>query len=395
MPKSPSHWLAGAQSLRAVATVQSVPVRYALANVMIAGSITAVSWGGWPVWVALAAIYATGGPLDEVLDESSVAAGPGARWFCNANLYFTLPLILLLTYVFVRFAAGAHFIRYSATGVDPEQVPFSMWRQRSDLAAAALLVGSCYAIFGATVAHELTHRSGRIAQFLARVLLSPMWNTSFTIFHVQVHHRHVATDRDCATARRGEYIVAFAVRTLVGQYREAFRCEAERLRARGRQPWSWRNRFLSGQLMSIAIVGGAAAEAGGSGVFALLAAAFVGRTIHELVNYIQHYGLVRVEGALVAGRHSWDCRRAVSNAMYCDLPRHSEHHLFASKPHWELAPTPQAPLLPHGYLMMVMFALIPSLWRRTMGPRLADWDQRLASDAERAIIFSRGWEKLC
>lgn len=391
MPKLLSRRQAGAQAL---ATMQSVPVRYALANIMIAGSIVAVAWGGWLIWVALAAIYATGGPLDEVLDESSIAAAPKARWFCNANLYFTLPLILLLVYVFVRFAAGAHF-RFPATVARLDQAPFLVWQQRSDFPAAALLVGSCYTMFGATVAHELTHRSGRLARFSARALLSLMWNTSFTIFHVQVHHRYVATNRDCATARRGEYILAFVVRTVVGQYREAYRCEVERLRALRRQPWTWHNRLLSGQLMSIAIVAVAAAGAGGMGVLALLAAALVGRTIHELVNYIQHYGLVRAEGALVAGHHSWDCHRPVSNAMYCDLPRHSEHHLFASKPHWELAPTQQAPLLPHGYLMMVLFALIPFLWRRTMGPCLADWDQRLASDAERAIILARGWEKLC
>ena len=374
--------------------MQSIPFRYGLANALIAAGVVAVACGGWPIWLVLGGIYLLGGPLDEAMDEDAGLLKPAARWFCLLNLYLTLPLLIVLTLVYLLSLEGA-VATAGWFAAERWRVPLAGWDRGLDLAAATFLAGSCYAMFGATVAHELTHRAGRAAQLSAHGLLALMFNSSFTVFHVHGHHRYVGTERDPATARRGEHILAFFLRTLVGQYAEAFRHEAARMRSAGRPSWHWRNRVVGGQFTSLAFVAAAGLIAGWRGIVAFVAVAAVGRVMHEFVNYIQHYGLVRVEGTPIAARHTWDSYRALSNVMHYNLPRHADHHLFASKPYWELAPAPQAPVLPHGYMTMVLVALLPPLWRRSMGPRLADWDARLANDAERAAVRQRGWQGLC
>jgi alkane 1-monooxygenase len=56
-----------------------------------------------------------------------------------------------------------------------------------------------------------------------------------------------------------------------------------------------------------------------------------------------------------------------------------------------LGTTSEAPKLPYGYQTMALIALVPSLWSQIMNPLLADWDRRLASEAEQRLLHERGW----
>lgn len=40
----------------------------------------------------------------------------------------------------------------------------------------------------------------------------------------------------------------------------------------------------------------------------------------------------------------------------------------------------------HGYVASMFMACVPPLWRRTMAPLLACWDERLASEEERLLL---------
>jgi alkane 1-monooxygenase len=247
-------------------------------------------------------------------------------------------------------------------------------------------------VFGATVGHELTHRTGVLPAFLsARGLFAFTLNTSFTTFHVHGHHRQVGTWRDPATARRGEYILAFVVRTIAGQFMDALDFEAARARRLGHAAFGLRNRAIAGQVYSLVVLIAAVVLAGWVGVIAFLSAAVIGRLLHELVNYVQHFGLVRVDEQPVEQRHTWDCKRLISNVLHYNLPMHADHHMFAAKEFWQLKISPKAPLLPFGYQTMVFVALVPAWWRKTMRPLLDEWD-KLASDDERALIRQRSWE---
>jgi alkane 1-monooxygenase len=359
-----------------------IALRFGLANVLLVAGIASLLVGGWAIVLVAAVAMLSGGPIDEVAGDDESMVGDTGRRFYAFNLYATAPLIALLTIAFL------YGVRQSVGASDG-------FGQALPLVAAGFLVGYLYALVGVTVAHELTHWThDRIAQESARILLAFTFNTTFTIYHVHGHHRTVAQYNDAATARRGEHVLAFMVRTVIWQFREAVSYEAERLRRANRPVWSWHNRALVGQLYSFAIVVVAWGFAGVTGVLAFVGAALVGRIIHELMNYVQHYGLVRVDGASVEARHTWDCYRRISNALQYNLPRHANHHLFASKPFWDLPISDKAPKLPHGYQTMAMLALIAPLWRRTMRPLLADWDRYHANEAERELIRQRGWANL-
>jgi fatty acid desaturase len=156
------------------------------------------------------------------------------------------------------------------------------------------------------------------------------------------------------------------------------------------QVWSLRNRVITGQLMSLALVAGAWALGGIWGVAAFAVAGVQGKMYLELVNYIEHYGLVRAPGGRIEPRHAWNTYRRISSALLYNLPRHSHHHMFATKPFWTLEREADGPTYPHGYMSMILISLVPPLWRSKVDPLLAEWDATAASEAERAILLRDG-----
>ena len=140
----------------------------------------------------------------------------------------------------------------------------------------------------------------------------------------------------------------------------AYDLEAARLLRQNRDPLSWQNRVLQGQAYSLAILAAAYGLAGLKGMFAFLVAALSRRIAHELINYVQHYGLVRLDDQPVEERHTWNCNRLISNALQYNLPRHADHHLRADRLFWQLKINSAAPTLPYGYQTMAMIALVPN-----------------------------------
>ena len=249
---------------------------------------------------------------------------------------------------------------------------------------ATLSMGVVSGAIGITFAHELVHRSHRFERALGEILLSSVCYAHFAIEHVHGHHRHVGTPRDPATARLGESFYRFLLRTLAGSLTSAWHLEVERLARRGQGRWSWGNRMLryaATQLGVIPLIGwwvGAAAVAlfAGQAVLAF--------SILEVINYVEHYGLMRKEVASgeyerIAPHHSWDSAYRVSNWMLINLARHSDHHCLAAKRYQSLELLPQAPQLPGGYGAMFLLALVPPLWFRVIDPRVPTIDETAAS----------------
>jgi len=354
----------------------ATPWRYGSANVLLLLGSASIFAGGWTPWLVLAVAMLLGSFADEVNGDDRTSLDDGACWFCKVNLYLSLPLVCLLALVLIRFAA-----------VEP-----NLTENPIQLIGVLWLAGYLFALVGATVAHELCHRSSSLAKVSAYVLLGFTGNASFVTYHLYAHHRQVGTYSDAASARRGERLRTFIARTLVQQFVQAARIEAAQLRRRGLSPWSWRNRLILAHLAPLTIIVLAAIFAGARGVFVIVAAGLLGRLFHELINYVQHYGLVRIENFPVKEHHSWDCYRTISNSLHYNLPRHSDHHMAATKAFWQLHAQQKAPMLPYGYQTMALIALTPPLWRRIMKPLLADWDRNYASDAERELVRERGWD---
>ena len=315
---------------------------------------------------------------DEIRGDDWETLSDRARAVFNFNLYLSLPLLCLLTVLLAL---------YATEGPSLSERPFQML-------GAVWVVAFLFALVGATVGHELTHRQDRVAQLVAHLLLGFTGNASFAIYHVHVHHRLVGTYDDASTARRGERLRTFIRRNLATQYAQAARVEAERLHRRGLPVWSRHNRLILAHAAPLSILAVVALIAGPLAMMVVLLTGFIGRLFHELINYVQHFGLVRAEGTPIRPHHSWDSYRKISNVVHFNLPRHSDHHMFATKPFWKLDALPDAPMLPYGYQTMAFIALTPPLWRYMMRGLLKDWDDHFATDEEREIIRARGWEGL-
>ena len=100
----------------------------------------------------------------------------------------------------------------------------------AELMGAGLIVALFYGAAGINAAHELSHRTNSTYdQAVGRWLLAFTFDTTFPIEHVGGHHKNVGTLADPATARRGEYVLAFVVRSTAGCFHNAFQIERDRL----------------------------------------------------------------------------------------------------------------------------------------------------------------------
>jgi len=110
-----------------------------------------------------------------------------------------------------------------------------------------------------------------------------------------------------------------------------------------------------------------------------------GKALLEIVNYMEHYGMVRNPATPVQPRHSWNTNRRLSSWSMFNLTRHSHHHAQGEVPYQDLKPFPDAPMMVGGYLTTIVIAMVPPLWHRLMTPKLMQWDREHASDDERAL----------
>ncbi len=365
-------------------------VRYCVLSAIGFAALATMFMGGVWMWVGfgLSITLALGG--DSIFGDDLSEPDYRFTWLLDLQLYSNLPLLLLLTFAFAwqlsdvdLFGAGA--LIKDLTGYDV--FASKMTNTWSDYLGGGLALGLFYGVAGTNVGHELTHRTwSKPAQIVGRWLLAFTSDASFAIEHVYGHHKNVATFADAATARRGEHAWSFVVRSTIGSYLGAWHIEAERLSRQGHSTWSWRNKMHRGNLMTLSYIAFFGWAAGPTGVLAMIAVSLYGKCWLELVNYMEHYGLVRVPGQPVEPRHSWNCNRRISGYLLYNLTRHSHHHAMGEKPFWELRAYPDTPMMPHGYLTMILIAMVPPLWNRIVIPRVLAWDDHFASDAERSLI---------
>jgi alkane 1-monooxygenase len=187
----------------------------------------------------------------------------------------------------------------------------------------------------------------------------------------------VATPEDPASARLGESFYAFLPRTVIGSLRSAWELERVRLARLGRSPWSVRNDILGAWLMTVVLFAALVAAFGWVVLPYLLVQAAIGFSLLEVVNYLEHYGLLRQrreDGRYERTRpeHSWNSNSAASNVLLYHLQRHSDHHANPIRRYQALRHVEEAPQLPTGYAGMILLAVIPPLWRRTMDHRVLE-----------------------
>lgn len=224
-------------------------------------------------------------------------------------------------------------------------------------------------------AHELGHKTDNLARWAAKLSLAPVAYGHFFVEHNRGHHVRVATPEDPASSRMGESFWAFLPRTVLGSLKSAWALEKARLQRRGLSVWHWRNENLQAWSLSLLFFAALSLWLGWQALPFLLLQALYGASLLEVVNYLEHYGLVRQKLAdgryeRVQPRHSWNSNSIVANLFLYQLQRHSDHHANPTRSYQALRHFDEGPQLPAGYGALVPIVYFPFLWYRLMDHRV-------------------------
>lgn len=240
------------------------------------------------------------------------------------------------------------------------------------------LILSVGAINGIAIntAHELSHKRDDMGRWMAKLTLAPVAYGHFYAEHVRGHHKNVATPDDPASSKMGETFWQFLPRTMIGSVISAWKIEGERLARLGKSTWSLDNDNLQAWAMTLVFFGILTAILGWAALPFLLLQAFYGASLLEVINYIEHYGLLRQKGpdgrfVRCMPEHSWNSNHIITNLVLYQLQRHSDHHAHPTRSFQALRHFEESPQLPSGYASMLIPAYIPALWFRQMDPLVA------------------------
>ena len=285
-------------------------------------------------------------------EESSKLANIAFDWL----LYSNIPILyILLWYYFSTIATGG-MATYEMIGM-------------------TMSVGIIVGTIGINVAHELGHRVKKYEQTMSKILLLSALYMHFFIEHNRGHHKNIATDEDPASARLGENLYSFWLRSTVGSYLNAWQLEAERLGRKNLSSLSLKNEMLVFQIIQVAYLIAIGLVFGWVVIPFAIAVAITGFLLLETVNYIEHYGLRRKK--LPSGRyenvtmhHSWNSNHELGRILLYELTRHSDHHFKATRKYQVLRHFDESPQLPFGYPGSMIMSLIPPVWFRVMNKKV-------------------------
>jgi alkane 1-monooxygenase len=346
------------------------PKRYAWLLGLLVPLLPFMAWGlveltGWAALWFWGPIFIFGimPLLDTVIGKDATNPPDQVVKWLEQDRYYRWCTYLFLPLQYVALFGGAWLIADGGLGLVGQ-------------IGLALTLGSVNGV-AINTAHELGHKRSSHERWLSKVALAPTGYGHFFIEHNRGHHVRVATPEDPASSRLGESFYRFWPRTVAGSLRSSWELETERLRRAGSSPWTIRNDILNAWAMSVVLVAVLVALFGPVVLPFLLLQAVFGFSLLEVVNYLEHYGLLRAKRDDGTGRyertrpeHSWNSDNVSSNVLLYHLQRHSDHHAHPTRRFQALRHFDEAPELPSGYATMIVLAIVPPLWRRVMDPRV-------------------------
>ena len=271
-------------------------------------------------------------------------------------LYSIVPVQFALLYIYLHLVSQGQLAAYELVGL-------------------TLSMGYLCGIYGINAAHELGHRNTKFEHVLAQSLLLTSFYMHFFIEHNRGHHKKVGTPQDPATARKGETLYSFWIRSIFLGYRSAFLLEKNRLVRENKSWLTLSNQFIQFQIIQIVFIVLIGYQFGIQALVYYFISAGIGILLLEAVNYVEHYGLFRKEISpgvyeRVEAQHSWNSDLPLGRSLLFELTRHSHHHLNSSVKYPGLSSVNNARQLPTGYPGMMLLSLFPPLWFRVMNKRL-------------------------
>jgi len=244
-----------------------------------------------------------------------------------------------------------------------------------ELIGMMISVGIVLGVNGINVAHELGHRQTTNERFIGKALLLPAQYMHFYIEHNFGHHLHAATPEDPATARYNQSVYSFWFTSIFRQYLKSWKIQQKLLKNNKKSFFSMKNDMFWYVLLQIGYLIGVYIIFGNIGLLFAFSSAIIGILLLESVNYIEHYGLLRLKTK--SGRyervkeiHSWNSNHIIGRIVLYELTRHSDHHFKSSKKYQILDCHDESPQMPFGYPTSMVLAMVPPLWFRIMNKRV-------------------------
>lgn len=381
----------------------------------IIATIIGILMGGPWVWAGIAIFglnivldTLTSGihPKGAAVNSKGEAAGVGP--VLNLMMYFQLASFIVL-----QLAVAWRVYQYVA-GTPIESMMWNGYAFENGITGwglYAVVVGAgLHQGLGIMFGHELAHTKG-FGFLISRLMMGLSGCAAFCYAHVYNHHLELGRawqgpegnkmmeDADPATAPRGRSLYKHWVISTIGQSFFNFKTEQRRLKRMGKSFLSLSNRWIRGYMLSVptvALFGYAGYLAGGThGAWiglGCMAVIWVISTFElEALNYMEHFGLIRVKGQPIEYRHSWDNDNLFSSWAFIEIGRQADHHDRGETHFWELSSvgtqsSPQgAPNAMIGYYTEFLIALVPPLWHSIYKKKLAIWDRDFANAEERKI----------
>ena len=307
----------------------------------------------------------TGETTDNLDDDD--ASYKKTKWIFDAMLYLNVPI------VFGLLAFGLHTVQKGTF-------------ETYELIGLALSGGILLATNGINVAHELGHRKPLAERLMSKLLYMPCLYMHFFIEHNYGHHLHVATPEDGATARYNQTVYGFWFTSVTRQYVSAWRIQMDLLKRQNLSFFSVKNDMLWYHLIQPAYLFGVFLLFGMAGLLFAITVGVIAFLFLECINYIEHYGLLRLKTAsgryeIVRPHHSWNSNFNIGRITLYELTRHSDHHFKSTKKYQVLDSHEESPTLPLGYPASILLSFVPPLWFMVMNPRVPEgMKTRLAHD---------------
>ncbi len=244
-----------------------------------------------------------------------------------------------------------------------------------ELIGLVFSVGIVLGVNGINVGHELGHRQKTNERFLGKALLLPSFYMHFYIEHNYGHHLNAATPEDPATAKYNQSVYSFWFTSTIRQYFSAWRIQKKLLKNSGNSFWSFKNDMLWYTILQLVYLVVVVLIFGPKALLFAIVSGVVGFVLLETVNYIEHYGLLRLQTK--SGRyervkevHSWNSNHVIGRIVLYELTRHSDHHYKSSKKYQILDCHEESPQMPFGYPTSMVLSMIPPLWFKIMNKRV-------------------------
>jgi alkane 1-monooxygenase len=333
--------------------------------------------GGWWNYLTLGFVFAFIPFIDYQIGLDTKNVNETEAKIIGEEFYYRF-ITYLWTFIQLGFIIwSAYAMTTGAVNTIAEWIGFTI--------SVSLLTGG----IGITVAHELGHKKSRLERFYSKLILMTVCYMHFYIEHNRGHHVNVATPEDPATARKNENFYSFWFRSVFHGYAHAWKLEKESLQRKGKSVLSFENGmiwFAVWPILFCALLTYILSLTHDTIQWQVplffIVQSVLAFTLLELVNYVEHYGIVRkkvAEGKYerVNPLHSWNASHLISNFFLFQLQRHSDHHANAVKRYQVLNHYDDSPQLPFGYPTMILIALVPPVWFAMMNPLLHEWENKV------------------